>query len=235
MVVLYSYAAPDMPSATRHRPDRLDPSNHLCSPSGFPPIKRSGTVFFIAAGTRDSVVISPDGSGEGLKGQRFLAFRIGGDVRDMAQANSGSQRISIIPRAYSADCHEFDWQGPSIWARPGLLGFFVAERRRGARPGSKPVFYAPFASFQPFSKNAPDVTPEQYFDFYEAMPSLELIRRNPDAAVTTILKWKQRHSRLASQLTLKAYLSILEDVIELARNDQLPPPDPAGLTPWESL
>ncbi len=140
--------------------------------------------------------------------------------------------IVIVPWDYDAGCQPVPWSQSYHWLRePGVRFFSVALRDSGSWYRGLPTFdaYAPEnAAYPPafaspvYGRQGSSITPEELFDFYEAMPAQE--DAGAPGALTNARKWVERHQAEADRYPLQWVVEELLNAAAYARAEAFVPP-----------
>src|SRR5690606_27927499 len=145
------------------------PDPWKCSPTDMPPVKRTNSVYFVAAGTAN---VSYPASQPTMPAQEFLVMRASDSTQLFLSGGDASlSRVRLLPLGYGPDCSRMEWLGATVWSRPGLKGFFVAAASAPSGGSHVPRHEVPLAATQPYglaARYAP--SPAAVFTLAHAMP-----------------------------------------------------------------
>src|SRR5690606_39031098 len=123
-----------------------------CSPTDMPPVKRTNSVYFVAAGTAN---VSYPASQPTMPAQELLVMRASDSTQLFLSGGDASlSRVRLLPLGYGPDCSRLGWRGATVWARPGLKGFFAAESSAPSGGSNVPRYEGPVAGKQPYGLDA---------------------------------------------------------------------------------
>jgi hypothetical protein len=196
----------------------------MCSLIPTPSLKRRGQPYFLGSPLPDTV---PAGSGmtrsssshEGhfgrskshpIYGQFVRVSRTGGaglgaDVRSL-------DTVVVVPWDYDPACKPIPWSRTSAWLPPrGVQFFSVRLRDRANWYQQYPTFdaFAPENAAYPgayaspvFGPLQPSLTPQQLFDFFEAMPAIEDV--GMPHALENARAWTEQHRDVSDSYPTRA-------------------------------
>ena len=131
----------------------------------------------------------------------------------------------LVPWAYGPDCKAVLW-GQSEWRALGTRGFFTGQRRpRSSWLSDQPTFDVYMAWRQPLwqdedprwqrpREKRPLLTAEEFFLFYAALPTPDVLDRTPDRALNQVKVWAQRHKTLALREPALTILGNVQRMVE---------------------
>ena len=211
-------------------------SSNACTRDPFPVFRAK--IYFIAVPLLEMVDTGPNTYGclqgghiggncpDRILGQEVTVLRIGGSnsgTLSDALKESGN-RVVLVPWDDDAACRREVYKAPGLPWLPGKRGLFVAELRPESEwAGSKPTFDVYPAFLEPYPdaliyrngwrqtrpiKNG-DLSVEQYWSLYEALPEYETAKKNPRLALETFNKWVKVHPHLTKRYPAKR---IIEEV-----------------------
>jgi hypothetical protein len=191
-----------------------------CDPAWLPMSRPDGISVFVALALADTVLDAAmaagkvrlhAGFGERLDtvigdtrgGQRVRLFR------SSHAGRLGGREAVLVPWAYGPDCRPIAWRERLRWMAEGTRGAFRGWLRPEAGwIGGLPTFDVEMATLEPVWAEGeprwPDavsgarrMTPEEFTELYSALPTSELLKREPQEAASRLRRWERQHPDLA--------------------------------------
>jgi hypothetical protein len=203
-----------------------------CDPVWLPMARPDGISVFVALALADTVL---EGAIAAAKARLHPGF--GGRLDTAVGDTRGGQRVRLlkwetdspqpreavlVPWAYGPDCRPIAWGGRLRWMPEGARGAVTGWLRpREGWIGGLPTFDVEMAWREPVwaeaeprwpeaGPGARRMTPEEFAELYAALPTEELLRRDPAAAAELMRRWARDHgelARLAPAGTMLGYVS----------------------------
>ena len=185
----------------------------MCTLVHSPNLKRRGEPYFLGIPLRDTVPAGPgatswsrsrDGhfgrpTDHPVYGQFVKVSKTGGS--ELPPDAKALDTVVVVAWDYDPGCEPLPWARSSAWLpEDSLLFFTVSPRDRAHWYRNYPTFdaFAPENAVYPsayaspvFGAERPALTPEQLFEFYEAMPAVEDMGN--DQALAPARAWSDRH------------------------------------------
>jgi hypothetical protein len=203
-----------------------------CDPAWLPMARPEGISILVALALADTAL-----DGAIALGKRRLHPAFGGRLDSVIGDTPGGQRVRLIrwdsaepsrareavlvPWAYGPDCRPLAWKGRLRWmpeaARGAITGWL---RPKEGWIGGLPTLDVEMAWREPVwagrEPRWPDagpgerrMSPEEFVQLYSALPTVELLRREPREAADRMRRWEREHAelaRLAPAATLAGYV-----------------------------
>ena len=191
-----------------------------CDPMWLPVARPEGISILVVAALAETVLDTVAGSiaarthrafgnrldaysGKTPGGQRVRLLRRHGEH------DTGSEAV-LVPWAYRDDCRPIGWTGPLDWivaVTPGAVTGWLRPREHWL--GGLPTFDVEMAWREPiWAEREPRwhsdegdprrMTPEEFVQFYPALPSFEQMERRPAEAAARMREWERAHAALAA-------------------------------------
>jgi hypothetical protein len=141
--------------------------------------------------------------GETRGGQRVRILQWNEAGRPMAR------EAVLVPWAYGPDCRPIAWSGRIRWMPEGIRGAITGWLRpTEGWLGGLPTLDVEMAWREPvWAEGEPRwpeavsdkrrMTPEEFAELYSALPTFELLKRDPKVAVERMRRWQREHAELA--------------------------------------
>ena len=191
-----------------------------CDPAWLPMARPEGISVFVALALADTLL---DGGIAAAKRRMHPRFaervdavigetRGGQRVRLLRWNEAGAPRAReavLVPWAYGPDCKPIAWKDRLRWMREGARGAVTGWLRpEEGWLGGLPTFDVEMAWREPvWAEGEPRwpeavaagrrMTPEQFVELYSALPTVELLKRDPAAAAERMRRSEREHAELA--------------------------------------
>jgi hypothetical protein len=167
-----------------------------------------------------------------IHGQLIELLRLGGaaaaDVERALESN-GTREVVIVPWAFDTGCRPVPWLTSYRWVPPGRAAFFTVHLRdREHWVGERPTFDAFVGNTSPYphgtsavalSGSLERLTPAQYFDLYQALPTWSELRREPQRATARLRAWQRANPDLAGRYPAGEILEAIRAAATHVRDD----------------
>ena len=194
-----------------------------CDPVWLPMARPDGISVFVAVALAETVLDTALATT-----QRWLHPRFAARLDTITAHTPGGQRVRLlnpmseailVPWAYGPDCRPIAWSGRLDWIPEGTRGAVAGWLR--AREGwieGRPTFDVEMAWREPVwvendprwpeaAGGGPHLDPDEFVQLYSALPTLELLQREPGEAARRLRQWEQEHPALAVRAPAHAMLS----------------------------
>jgi hypothetical protein len=194
-----------------------------CDPVWLPVARPDGVSVLVALALAETVLDSITGpiaarthaffgrrldefSGRPRGGQRVRVLRSADDDAPM------QREAVLVPWAYRQDCRPIEWTGKLDWIQPGTRGVVTGWLRpREHWLAGLPTYDVEMAWREPLwvendsrwaLSGTDDVrmTPEDFLDFYAALPTEAELDRSPRDVADRLRRWEQGHPALATRV-----------------------------------
>jgi hypothetical protein len=203
-----------------------------CDPAWLPMARPEGISVFVALALADTVL-----DGAVAMAQRRLHRGFGSRLDPVVGHTRGGQRVRLlrwddsgparareavlVPWAYGPDCRPVRWSGRLRWMPEGTRGAFTGWLRPqegwiGGLPTfdvemawREPVWAAPEPRWPEAGPGERRMTPEEFVELYSALPTVELLERDPAEAAERVRRWALGHAelaKLAPAITMTSYV-----------------------------
>ena len=191
-----------------------------CDPAWLPMARPEGISVFVVLALADTLV---DGAMSAAQARLHPGF--GSRVDRVVGETRGGQRVRIVrwddgvapaareavlvPWAYGPDCRPIAWSGRLRWMPEDTRGAVTGwlRPRKGWISGL-PTFDVEMAWREPVwteceprwpavASDGTRMTPEQFVELYSALPTVDLLKRDPNAAASGMRAWERAHTELA--------------------------------------
>lgn len=183
-----------------------------CSISPLPETREARVAYFIATPLDEAVDVRTPSWCEGcaptVRGQLARVGKVGGieaaAVRSAARA--AGQRIVLVPWDTKPDCRPEVWQKAVPYWQSSVPGFFTAQLRDRAQwVDGQPTFDVGVAYLEPYPYGELlqssggerlggfELTVDQYFSLFDALPGAAEYKRDPRAAARGVAAWQAKH------------------------------------------
>jgi len=205
-------------------------SSYGCTRDPFPIFRAD--IYFIAVPLERTVDTGPNTYGCGqsesiggecpsrILGQEVTVLRTGGSQsgRLNKALKKSRNKALLVPWDDDPACKRMVWNSPTLPWRSGHRGMFVAKLRPESEwAEEKPTFDIHPAFTEPYPdalfyrrgwrQTRPiergDLSVEQYWRLYEALPEYKTAKENPKLALETFNKWVKAHPDLANRYPAK--------------------------------
>jgi hypothetical protein len=191
-----------------------------CDPAWLPMARPEGISVFVALALADTLLDAAVSAGK-----RRLHPRFGEEMDPVIGETRGGQRVRLlrwtqaasppareavlVPWAYGPDCRPIAWRERLRWLREGTRGAVTGWLRPAEGwIGGLPTFDVAMAWREPVwaegeprwpeaAGKAPRMTPEEFVELYSALPTVELLKRDRQAAAERMREWEREHADLA--------------------------------------
>ena len=193
-----------------------------CDPVWLPIARPEGISVFVALALAETVLDTITGPvaarTHAFFGRRLDEFsgraRGGQRVRVLRSADHTAPlqgEAVLVPWAYRPDCRPIEWTGNLDWIQPGTRGVVTGWLRpREHWLAELPTYDVEMAWREPVwvendsrwaTSGAEEVrmTPEDFLEFYAALPTEGELDRAPRAVAERLRRWEQAHSALATR------------------------------------
>ena len=217
-----------------------------CSKGSFFGPLSGGYAFFTATATPDTVLAGAGtvtfaagargghfgGDGQrSIHGQLVSADRIGGPAA--SGLPSGVTQVVVVPWDYDPGCRPLPWGRSARFVAPGTRGLYVAELRAQEHwAGGIPTFdlhnpgHLPYTATTRIVGMGADTTvasllsPDQVFDFYQALPTRGQVEQERWQALGPLRAWVRAHPDQAERAPAERLLwRVLHSLSELDRRE----------------
>jgi len=191
-----------------------------CDPAWLPIARPQGISVIVVLSLADTML---DRAIAAAKGRLHPGF--GSRMEPILGSTPGGQRVRLlrggvpgapaareavlVPWAYGPDCRPIAWQERLRWLREGTRGAVAGWLRPQAGwVGGLPTFDVEMAWREPVwaegeprwpeaGPGARRMTPEEFVELYSALPTLELLERDPRKGAERMRRWEREHADLA--------------------------------------
>lgn len=196
---------------------------HACSKGAFSTTLGDSQAFFTGHATADTLLTGPGavsyGSGGGhygrterraIYGQLVRVDQLAGPATQLLP--QGTREVVVVPWDYDAACRPLAWGRSAQWVSPGTRGFYIASLREPEHwVAGKPTFdlhnpgHLPYTGTEYIREMGRDtavaalLSPDQVFDFYQALPTADEVAMRKAGALGKLRQWVQSHPDLAQR------------------------------------
>lgn len=230
------------------------PPVYACSKGAFSTSLGGSQAFFTGRATVDTLPAGPGavsfGSGGGhygptdrraIYGQVVRVDQLGGPASRLLP--QGTQEVVVVPWDYDPACRPLAWGRSARWASPGPRGFYIASLRAPEHwLAGKPTFdlhnpgHLPYTGTERIREMGRNtalsslLSPEQVFDFYQALPTADEVTKSKAEALGTLRRWVQTHPDLAQRPPAER---LLDYVLSSVASAELKEVDHPVLGTWQ--